>query len=118
LPLPSAELYACVAAFAWLSRSASAWCRFARSANSACRCGGTCGSSAPFWKAAAIFRCFSGESIKGNVLQFGFDVSRELLRREIGERAAQIILQSRGSDGTEELVFDRLYPAISLGETL
>ncbi|MCS5602760.1 MAG: substrate-binding domain-containing protein, partial [Paracoccus sp.] len=39
-------------------------------------------------------------------------------RREIGERAARIILQSRSGDAGGELVFDRLHPAISLGETL
>ncbi|OED46354.1 LacI family DNA-binding transcriptional regulator [Leisingera sp. S232] len=78
-----------------------------------------------------LMHCLAaGLSVPGDIALAGFNnlqilkglpqllATTDACRHEIGARAAQIILKSREPGGVEGLVFDRLTPAISLGETL
>ena len=78
-----------------------------------------------------LMHCLAaGLSVPGDIALAGFNnlqilqglplqlATTDACRHEIGERAAQIILKSREPGGTDGLVFNRLAPAISLGETL
>ncbi|QAX28696.1 LacI family DNA-binding transcriptional regulator [Leisingera sp. NJS204] len=78
-----------------------------------------------------LMHCLAaGLSVPGDIALAGFNnlqflqgmpqqlATTDACRREIGERAARVILQSREAGSTDSLVFDRLCPAINLGETL